>query len=160
MAYASKELKEKVVSLIKDKAKEMNIKVELNVKIRNYSTLCVNIKGCSIDLKQNLIDTVSARIAELEESGCYSIFEMERLQKLLNENANKGVDYHENYGLSFDSELQKSFSGQALEFVKSVMDAIKCDYYDNSDPMTDYFDTAYYYDLSIGKNKNGLIVKS
>lgn len=161
MAYASKELKQKVVSLIKEKAQEMKVKVDLNVKIRNYSTLCVNIKGCSIDLKQNLIDTITGRIAEMEASGCYGVFEMQRLEKFLNENTNRSGDYHETYGLSFDlNEPEKTFSGDALTLIKAVIDAIKCDYYDNSDPMTDYFNTAYYFDLSIGKNKNGLALKS
>ena len=150
-----------VISLIKEKTKDLKVKIELNVKVRNYSTLCVNIKGCSIDLKQNLIDTITGRIIEMEASGCYSVFEMQRLKKLLNENDNRSNEYHETYGLSFDlNEPEKTFSGDALDLIKGVIESIKCEYYDHSDPMTDYFNTAYYYDLSIGKNKNGLALKS
>jgi hypothetical protein len=36
--------------------------------------------------------------------------------------------------------------------LKELKEALMAaDYYDRSDAMTDYFDTAYYYDINIGK---------
>jgi hypothetical protein len=48
--------------------------------------------------------------------------------------------------------FHEHFSGVAKkalgEIFKGMFDA---DYYDNSDAQTDYFDTAYYVDVNIGK---------
>lgn len=47
---------------------------------------------------------------------------------------------------------QDHFSGKAKEFLSEVIPAMySADYYDNSDAMVDYFDTAYYVDVNIGK---------
>ena len=47
--------------------------------------------------------------------------------------------------------LDDHFSGQPLEILKRVSDALKsADYYDRSDSMIDYFDTAYYMHLNVG----------
>ena len=47
--------------------------------------------------------------------------------------------YHEHY------------TGQSLAFLSEVIPALKgADWYDRSDISTDYFDTAYYYDVNIG----------
>lgn len=160
MAYASKELKAKVSEMIKDLAKKLGIKATVNISIKNYSKLDVNIKSCSVDLRQNILDTVQSRITQLEGQGCYPVFEMDQLQKVLNKNL-KFVQCDEfPMSLEFDkSEPEKHFSGEALEFIKGVLAAIKCDYYNNSDYHTDYFDHAYYWSLSIGKNKGGFIHK-
>jgi len=48
--------------------------------------------------------------------------------------------------------FQEHFTGVAKEFLAKAFDALKsAGYYNNSDAMTDYFDTAYYYDINIGK---------
>ena len=40
----------------------------------------------------------------------------------------------------------------ALKVLKELKEAMMAaDYYDRSDAMTDYFDTAYYYDINVGK---------
>lgn len=54
-------------------------------------------------------------------------------------------------------DLDHYFSGEALAFVTDVLTTIKCNYEDRSDLMRDYFDVSYYYQLSIGDNKNGFI---
>lgn len=55
---------------------------------------------------------------------------------------------------------QEHFEGNAKKFLSEVIPAMySADYYDNSDAMTDYFDTAYYVDVNIGKwNKPYAIV--
>ncbi len=41
---------------------------------------------------------------------------------------------------------------KALAALKEIKQALlAADYYNNSDAMTDYFDTAYYYDINIGQ---------
>jgi hypothetical protein len=47
--------------------------------------------------------------------------------------------------------LEDHFSGQTLEILKECSQALRAaGYYDRSDAMTDYFDTAYYMHLNIG----------
>ena len=44
------------------------------------------------------------------------------------------------------------FTGQCEEIIAQVVNALKsADYYDRSDAMTDYFDTAYYFHLNLGR---------
>lgn len=46
---------------------------------------------------------------------------------------------------------QDHFSGKPREIIGQLIEALKAaDYYDNSEAMIDYFDTAYYFDLNIG----------
>ena len=161
MAYATKELKTKVVNLIKDQAKAKDIKITLNAKIVHHSTLKVNISACSIDLRQNMIETLQNRMETMKKEGGYSVSEWNSLEKTLNENINATIDKMETYGLGFNLHyLDRFFSGDALALIRDVIKSIKCDHYDNSDYASDYFDTAYYWALSIGKNKGGLVVKS
>jgi hypothetical protein len=48
--------------------------------------------------------------------------------------------------------FQDHFEGVAKKFLAEAFDALKsAGYYDNSDAQIDYFDTAYYYDINIGK---------
>jgi hypothetical protein len=47
---------------------------------------------------------------------------------------------------------QEHYTGTALSFLSEVIPALKsADWYDRSDAMTDYFDTAYYFDIHVGK---------
>lgn len=46
---------------------------------------------------------------------------------------------------------QDHFTGKPREVIGQLIDALKAaNYYDRSDAMTDYFDTAYYFNLNIG----------
>lgn len=46
---------------------------------------------------------------------------------------------------------QEHFSGKPREVIGQLVDALKAaGYYDNSNAMIDYFETAYYFDLNIG----------
>ena len=47
---------------------------------------------------------------------------------------------------------QEHYTGKAKAFLTELFAAIKGDmWYDNSDAMVDYFDTAYYFDVNLGK---------
>jgi hypothetical protein len=48
--------------------------------------------------------------------------------------------------------LDDNFSGEELEILKKIKQALmSADYYDRSDAMTDYFDTAYYFHCNVGR---------
>jgi hypothetical protein len=48
--------------------------------------------------------------------------------------------------------LEDHYTGEALEILKECAQALRAaGYYDRSDAMTDYFDTAYYMHLNIGQ---------
>lgn len=53
----SDNLKTKVLDLIKEQSKTLGINIRVTARIKDYSVLKVNIQSCSIDLKQNLIET-------------------------------------------------------------------------------------------------------
>jgi len=51
------------------------------------------------------------------------------------------------------------YSGKAKELMTKIVTAMYSgDYYDNSDAMTDYFDTAYYVSINIGKWDKSFVV--
>ena len=48
--------------------------------------------------------------------------------------------------------FHEHFEGVAKQFLTEAFAALKtAGYYDNSDASVDYFDTAYYYDITVGK---------
>ena len=48
--------------------------------------------------------------------------------------------------------FQEHFTGNAKSFLTEAMQALKsADWYDESDAMVDYFNTAYYVDINVGK---------
>jgi hypothetical protein len=72
------------------------------------------------------------------------------------------IDFFEDYGDREDARkfgiqvnpywFHDHFAGKSKAFLTEAFDALKsAGYYDNSDAMTDYFDTAYYYGINIGK---------
>lgn len=72
------------------------------------------------------------------------------------------IDFFEDYGDSEDARkfgiqvnpywFHDHFAGISKKFFAEAFDALKsANYYDNSDAMTDYFDTAYYYGINVGK---------
>lgn len=72
------------------------------------------------------------------------------------------IDFFEDYGDREDARkfgiqvnpywYHDHFTGTSKEFLKEAFAALYgANYYDNSDAQTDYFDTAYYVSLNIGK---------
>jgi len=72
------------------------------------------------------------------------------------------IDFFEDYGDREDARkfgiqvnpywFQDHFVGKSKAFLTEAFDALKgAGYYNNSNAMIDYFDTAYYYDINIGK---------
>jgi len=48
--------------------------------------------------------------------------------------------------------LENNYEGRVLEFLQKAKAALYGPrYYDNSEPMTDYFDTSHYIEINVGK---------
>ena len=80
---------------------------------------------------------------------------------VLNVKAGK-IDFFEDYGDREDAKkfgiqvnpywFHDHFEGKSKQFLTEAFDALKsAGYYNNTDASIDYFDTAYYYDINIGK---------
>jgi len=69
------------------------------------------------------------------------------------------VDFAKDYGADSKFGIQvnpywyhEHFTGKSKEFLSEMIPALySADYYDHSDAQIDYFDTAYYVDVNIGK---------
>ena len=55
-------LKSKVLGLIKQSATDLGVNLRVTARIKDYSALKVNIQSCSIDLKQNMLDTIKDKL--------------------------------------------------------------------------------------------------
>jgi hypothetical protein len=124
MAYMNQEKKAVIAAKLKPVLKKYGVKGTLSV--RNHSSIVLNVKSGSIDFIENY----------LADGKC------------------QDESYVRRYG-SLDVNpywFQDHFTGKAKDFLSEAFDALKgAGYYDNSDIQTDYFDTAYYYDINIGK---------
>jgi len=133
MAYVSQERKAKIVAAVKPILKKYGIKATFAV--RNHSTISLNIKSGPIDFVENYIGTDTNKVAANKMSPDMIAY----LRKT------KQIDVNPYW-------FQEHFSGVAKKFLSEVMPAMKsADWYDRSDAMIDYFDTAYYVDINIGK---------
>jgi len=70
------------------------------------------------------------------------------------------TELRKDYALSVNPYwFQEHYSGESYHFLKEIMGAMKAaDWYDKSDPMIDYFSTAYYYNVNIGNWQKPYIV--
>ena len=135
MAYMNQERKAKISAMLKPVLKKYGVKGTLRVD--NHSTITLNIKEGSVDFIQNYIET--------DRNKPYAKYMSEDQVEYITEKQYLDVNpywYHDH------------FSGIAKSFLKEAMDALKgAGWYDRSDAMTDYFDTAYYVGISIGQWK-------
>ena len=129
MAYVSQDLKAKLAPTIKAVCKKYGIKA--SIAVRNHMTLCLNIKSGKIDFISNYNETVR------NDHYLAAMSRGDTVKDYMQVNP-----YH----------YQNHFTGKAKEFLTEAFKALKsADWYDESDAMTDYFNTAYYVDLNIGK---------
>ena len=128
MAYMNQEKKKRLAPAVKAVMTRYGVKGSLSV--RNHSTLVLNIKSGRLDFIGNLN-------ANMQN---YRAFGQSRIapQAVDNVQINQ-YWYHEH------------FTGEVLAFLKELFAVLKGDeWYDRSDAMTDYFDTAYYIDVNVG----------
>lgn len=133
MAYISQEMKKELAPAIKAVAKKYGVKVTIGID--HYSSLVVKIKEGALDLIG-----AANKHAELE-------------------NERRGYNYFGGVGDYFDINpyhsadwYKKVGADKEAMFVEEMIAAMKGDkWYDNSDAMTDYFDTAYYLSIKVGQ---------
>ena len=125
MAYMNQERKAKIAKNLKPILAKFGVKASLAV--RNHSTILLNVKSSPIDFIGNFNRVAKNRYPE----------RFTPAERSLDVNP---YWYHEH------------FDGVAKQFISEAMSALKsADWYDESDAQTDYFNTAYYVDINIGK---------
>jgi len=130
MAYMSQAMKKELAPGIKAVLKKYDMKGTIGV--HNYSSLVVNIKSGNLDL----IGDANKKNQEYAERRGQTAYEVKD-----NYQANP---YHTGPENSHDPKVGKFFA--------ELVGAMKGNkWFDNSDIMTDYFDTAYYLDINVGK---------
>lgn len=136
MAYMSQEKKAKIAAKIKPILKKYGVKGSLSV--RHHSTIVLTLKSGKIDFIANSNRVCSASHYQVSNG--------------FRPNTSGYSDVNPYW-------FQEHYDGVALKFLKEAFAALKgADWYDRSDAMTDYFDTAYYVDLNIGKWNKPYIV--
>jgi ribonuclease HI len=103
--------------------------VKFTLSVNNHSTICMTIKSAPVDLIDNMNKTLSKDLRYQN---------VEQLAK----------DYTEVNQYWY----KEHFTGKALDIIDKCVNALySANYYDHSDPMSDYFNVAYYISLRIGK---------
>ena len=137
MAYMNQERKAQLSPAIKAVCTKYGVKASLAV--RHHSTLVINIKQGQLAFINNFNDESVAR----DPCGVRRI-----------NVAKDHIDVNPYW-------YQEHFTGDCKEFLTELYAAAKGNiWYDRSDAMTDYFDTAYYIDVNVGSwNKPYALVK-
>lgn len=129
MAYMNQERKATIANALKPILAKYGVKGSLSV--RHHSSIVLTLKSGSIDFIGN-----SNRVCGNDH---YQVSRGFRPN-------NSGYDQVNPYW------FQDHYDGLAKDFLTEAFEALKsAGWYDRSDAMTDYFDTAYYVDINIGK---------
>ena len=138
MAYMNQEKKAKIAAKIKPILAKYGIKGSLSV--RNHSTIVLTLKSGKIDFIGN--------VNQVCGSNHYQVSRGFRPVTTGYMDVNP-YWYHEHH------------DGVAKKFLDEIFPALKsADWYDDSDAMVDYFSTAYYVDVNVGKWNKPYIVES
>ena len=137
MAYFSQEMKKIVTPAIKAVLKKYGMTGTIAVK--HHMSLVVNIKSGKLDLlgaAQKHVDMVN------EQRGM---------------KYNGDIDNYLQVNQFYAAEWARKVGEEEIaNFYDELIAAMKGDgWYNNSDPMTDYFDIAYYTDINVGKWDKG-----
>jgi hypothetical protein len=128
MAYMNQERKAKIKANLDKALKGTGVKYSL--KCCNLSITCT-IKSAPVDFIANSNETCAADFYQVARG-----FQPEK------SGYSQVNPYH----------FKNHFSGEALELMSKIVKSMySADYYDNSDAQTDYFDTAYYVNVNIGR---------
>jgi hypothetical protein len=130
MAYMSQEKKQKIAAKVKPILSKYGVKGSLSV--HNRSTIVLTLKEGKLDFIGDLSDERNSAL------GHYQI-DKDKLRESYNLDVN--VYWY-----------QEHYTGKSKDFLSELIPAMKsADWYDRSDIQTDYFDTAYYVDVNVGK---------
>ena len=136
MAYMNQERKALINKALKPVLAKYGIKGTLSV--RNHSTICLTLKSGKIDFIAN-----SNRVCG---SSHYQVSHGFR------PNTSGYSDVNPYW-------YQDHYDGKAKAFLDEAFKALKvAGWYDNTDAQIDYFDTAYYCDINVGKWNKPYIV--
>ena len=128
MAYMNQERKAKIKANLDKALKGTGVKYSL--KCSNLSITCT-IKSAPVDF-----------IANSNETCGKDFYQVARGFKPNTSRYEQVNPYH----------FKEHYSGEALELMTKIVKSMySADYYDNSDAQTDYFDTAYYVHVNIGR---------
>jgi hypothetical protein len=135
MAYMSQEKKAVIAAKIKPILAKYGVKGSLSVS--NHMTIVLTLKSGKIDFISNFNKTASQNPRYNEQDFRPSITHV----------SVNPYWYHEH------------FSGTAKKFLKEAIAALYgADWFDHSDSQSDYFHTAYYIDLNVGRWNKPYIV--
>ena len=136
MAYMNQERKAQITKALKPVLAKYGVKGTLSV--RNHSTICLTLKSGKIDFIAN-----SNRVCG---SSHYQVSHGFR------PNTSGYSDVNPYW-------FQDHYDGDAKAFLTEAFKALKvAGWYDNTDAQIDYFDTAYYCDINVGKWNKPYIV--
>ncbi len=124
MAFMNQDRKKELAPRIKEICKEYGVKATLSV--RHHSELVLNIKSSGIDFIGN-----------------YNSVERYTSWGEPRRKAEYYLGVNEYY-------IHEDFTGEALEFLTKINEAMNDGNFDNSDPMTDYFHVGWYTQINIG----------
>ena len=126
MAYMNQEKKAIIAANAKPILKKYGIKASFSVN--NHSSIVVNIKSGDLDFIGN--------------------YNQAQQNKAYGQTPDVAKDY-----MSVNPYwYHEHFTGKVKEFFDELLVAIKsADWFDKSDAMTDYFHTAYYFDINVGR---------
>ena len=128
MAYMNQEKKATIAAKAKPIFKKYGVKATLAV--RHHSTIVVNIQSGRLDF----IGNANAVQIHRRDTG--------RDSRIITDQYLSVNPYW----------YQEHFTGECKAFFDELFKAIKsADWYDESDAMTDYFNTAYYFDINVGR---------
>jgi hypothetical protein len=129
MAYMNQERKAVITKALKPVLAKFGIKGSLSV--RNHSTIVLTVKSGKIDFIENSNRVCSASHYQVSRG--------------FRPNTSGYSDVNPYW-------FQDHYDGDAKAFLTEAFKALRsAGWYDNSDAQTDYFDTAYYVDINIGK---------
>jgi hypothetical protein len=138
MAYMNQETKAKIVAAVKPILKKYGIKASFGV--RHHSNIVVTIKSGPIDFIGNWTE----------------------IQKTKPDQGGQRIEWvtKDQYLPVNQYWLDTQFTGKALECLEEIFKAIKTggNWFDKSDIQTDYFNTAFYIDVQVGKWNQPYIV--
>ena len=127
MAYMNQEKKAKISSALKPILAKYKVKGTLRTR---QHAITLTLRSGPVDFIQDLKDIPSVMYGppidknEIRKHYCMNINQ-----------------YH----------YKTNYEGASAQFIGEVNEAMQAaDYYDRSDIMTDYFDTAYYYAIAVG----------
>jgi len=132
MAYMNQERKNERAPTIKAILKKYGMKGSISVQ--NYSTLVVTLKEGKIDLIGNA-NKYNEKRAEYDGRDAYTVDGYYQVNQY----------YAAEHARFIDEETEATLVEEL------TADMYGSDYYNNSDAMTDYFDTSHYISINCGK---------